>query len=174
MNQFVRNSFGSVFAICKVGVIIMFFMSYGYNPTVPGTLQAGGESHEAVEAVSNVETAGSNLAAATAATMHARSGQPPRRPVVAKVVKDYAETVEKRAKEINGQFEKRHLPYRIKVSVENDESVQLDLSIVNESGTAISYVRRNITDEDFSKLMDDISSGKGLIFDNVPGWTSYH
>jgi hypothetical protein len=153
----------------------MFFMSYGYNPTVSGA--AGpftGESHEAVEAVTNDGTAGNNLSLATAASLYSGNRPFRRLPDKVRLVKDYAGTVEKRAKEINSQFEKRQLPYRIKVTIAADESVQLDLSIVNESGSPVNYLRRNISDDDFSKLMDDITSGKGIIFDNVPGWSSYH
>ena len=77
-----------------------------------------------------------------------------------KKVMDYIETVKKRAEKTNDSFIQKDLPYRLRVYVQKKRAF-LELS-TTQSGSKT----RDITNDDFNKLMDNITTGTGLIFDS--------
>jgi hypothetical protein len=154
--------------------IIMFLMSYGYNPVADLPVEPlPVDNHQTVEPSGDTLPAPAYSGESLAAAMYAAQGRRRQRPA-ARLVKDYATTVEKRVREVNRQFVKNRLPYRLEISITGDGSVLTDLSVLDGGGNVIRTVHRNVTDDDFSRLMDDVSSGKGLLFDDIPAWTSYH
>lgn len=84
----------------------------------------------------------------------------PRRQHIKKKVMDYIETIKKRAEKTNGTFIQKNLPYRLRVYAQKKRAFIEISSIQGDSKT------RDITNDDFNKLMDNITTGTGLIFDS--------
>ena len=77
-----------------------------------------------------------------------------------KRVKDYLETLRKRAEETNEFFKKQNSPYTLEVR-DSTEEIYLDLFLEDHK-----IFSRNVTEENFSRIIENITSGKGLIIDN--------
>ncbi|MBD3392949.1 MAG: hypothetical protein GF418_12660 [Chitinivibrionales bacterium] len=77
---------------------------------------------------------------------------------------DYFRTLAKRAEASNEELEKKRLPYRFRV-YQGGQKVFIDLVTLHASGKVKKTVRRNITDEDFDKWIEDLSSLEGLFLD---------
>ena len=78
--------------------------------------------------------------------------------------KDYFETLAKRAEVSNKRLEEKRLPYRFCVYQRGGE-VFIDLLTLDARGEMKETVRKNITDEDFDRWIEDLSSLEGLFFD---------
>ncbi len=85
-----------------------------------------------------------------------------------KRVLDYLRTVTKRVQSTDLRFRKQNLPYRFRVESDNDEKVVLVVSILDKRGRILKNEVRDVTNDNFGRLMDDISTGKGLIIDDCP------
>ncbi|MDD5674902.1 MAG: hypothetical protein PHC61_12100 [Chitinivibrionales bacterium] len=123
--------------------------------------------HGEVTSVEPPLSAQNNTAAETTKAVRGAFPAQARR-ITGKRVLDYVNTVKKRAQMTNQQFERQHLPYRLNVYTAANENVLIDLSIFDKKGNVLGHSTRNVTNENFGRLMDDISSGKGLLIDDVP------
>jgi len=86
-----------------------------------------------------------------------------------KKVWDYIETIKKRAETTNEKFIRMCSPFRIRVYTKGRRAF-LNLSVYGDQNVVTSSLTRDITDDDFSILMDNISTGSGLLFDDMPSW----
>lgn len=82
-----------------------------------------------------------------------------------KKVMDYIDTLKKRAEKTNGSFVQKQLPYRLKIYTQ-DKKAFIELSTVDGFGNILDKKIRDITKDDFNKLIENISTGIGLIFDS--------
>jgi uncharacterized FlaG/YvyC family protein len=78
--------------------------------------------------------------------------------------KEHMETIARTAESSNEQLSKKGLPYRFRI-YEEQGSVIIDLVMLDNAGNITKEVKRNITDEDFDRLIEDISSIEGLFID---------
>jgi hypothetical protein len=83
-----------------------------------------------------------------------------------KDAKDYFHTLKTAAEKSNDFLTKKGLPYRFHVHMENEE-VFIDLVALDEQGRIIGEKRKNISHQDFARLIDDVSQIEGLIFDGT-------
>jgi len=88
------------------------------------------------------------------------------RPPLKKEVRDYIPTISKAVESSNEILAKKGLPYRFAVSLENDE-VFIDMVVLDQQGRTIETKRRNISHQDFDRLIEDVSSIEGLFFDSM-------
>jgi|WetSurMetagenome_2_1015567.scaffolds.fasta_scaffold209086_1 hypothetical protein len=79
---------------------------------------------------------------------------------------EYLHTIEKAAEASNRELERRKAPYRFCVYEENGR-VMIDLVQLDAAGKITKEIKRNITDEDFEKVIEDISSIEGLFLDTT-------
>lgn len=77
---------------------------------------------------------------------------------------DYFATLAKRALVANNELTTKNLPYRFCVYQQGDQ-VLLDIVALDEKGNVIKTVRKNITEDDFDLLIDDMSLLEGLFLD---------
>jgi len=77
--------------------------------------------------------------------------------------------IKKRAEVTNERFIRTSSPYRVRVYTKGRKAF-LNLSIYGDQNRVVSSLTRDITDDDFSILMDNISTGSGLLFDDMPSW----
>jgi hypothetical protein len=80
--------------------------------------------------------------------------------------KEYLHTLSKAAEASNKRLELAGAPYRFCVCEEGGR-VLIDLVTLDQSGNVVKEVKRNITDEDFEKVIEDISALEGLFFDGT-------
>lgn len=85
-----------------------------------------------------------------------------------KTVFKYLKTLKKRAEMTNDQARKQNLPYRLKVHTIGDDKVFLDVLIVDASEKELERISRDVTNNDFVKLIENITAGSGLIIDDLP------
>jgi hypothetical protein len=149
----------------------MFLMSYGYNPTSQQQLEPVTEDHSAVESLTPSLAVFNNTTAEMSSLWRANRAARQNNPV-GKRVRDYLKTIKKRAESTNQQFASQHLPYQITVDLVGNDEILIDLAVLDKKGVPIRHSKRNITNENFSRLMEDISTGKGLLLDSMPN--SYH
>jgi hypothetical protein len=79
---------------------------------------------------------------------------------------EYMGTISRAAKESNDQLARKGIPYRFNV-YESAGKVMIDLVQLNTEGEIIKEVRRNITDEDFDRVINNIASIEGLMIDRT-------
>jgi hypothetical protein len=84
-----------------------------------------------------------------------------------KKVMDYIETVKKRAASTNEHFIRKNLPYRLRVYTVGRRAF-IGLAIYDGNNKVINNVVRDITEADFGTVMDNLSTGSGLLFDSMP------
>jgi hypothetical protein len=137
------------------------------NPA-PKEDTSGIGGHGEVEAVSPPQPALNNVLEKPAQAKFANSEMSSRGYSTGKSVRDYLRTIRKRAQATDREFQRQHLPYRFKVLTDNNENVLIDLSILDGQGKVVKHETRNVTNDNFGKLMDDISTGKGLLIDDLP------
>ena len=80
--------------------------------------------------------------------------------------KEYMRAIAKAAESSNRQLEQKGSDYRFRVYEEKGE-VMIDIVTMDRSGKIIREVKRNITNEDFDRLIEDISLIEGLFFDSM-------
>lgn len=78
----------------------------------------------------------------------------------------YFHTLSKAIEASNDYCAKKGLPYRFRLYQEN-ENVYIDLLVLDGNGNILDEKRRNITEEDFSRVIDDISNVAGLFYDGT-------
>lgn len=79
--------------------------------------------------------------------------------------KDYFRAMSKAAEATNTRLKQEQSPIRFCVYMEKGE-VFIDLIQMDGVGKIIHETRRNITHEDFSRWIEDITKGEGLLFDS--------
>ena len=87
--------------------------------------------------------------------------QPDKRDVAA-----YFRTIQKAAQALNEILIKRKAPYRFKV-YQVDDQVIIDLLVLDKGGAVVQERKKNITHEDFARLIEDIANGEGLMIDRM-------
>jgi hypothetical protein len=80
--------------------------------------------------------------------------------------RDYIHTIVKAAEASNEKLVKRNLPYRFTVYSEGDQ-VFIDLIVLDPGGKVISEKKKNISHQDFERLIEDVSQIEGLFFDRT-------
>lgn len=137
-------------------------MSYGYNPSALRQLNPDyGLKGPAIAGISPSNKIRNDLA--TDATSHDRNIQLSQ--VMHKTVMSHLRTVRKRAEMTNDLAKKRKLPYRLSV-YPVDAKVYMDVLIVNEHDEELNKTTREVTNDNFDRLINNISDGSGLLFDN--------
>lgn len=79
--------------------------------------------------------------------------------------REYMHAITRAAKNSNELLAKKGSPYRFCV-YEEKGNVLIDIVMLDGTGKIIKEVRRNITDDDFDKLINNIASIEGLLFDS--------
>jgi hypothetical protein len=138
------------------------------KPAPEGDASSVGGHGEVPTVVPSLPAFNNTAAASAEAFLETSAGSVMQRPFSGKRVRDYFRTVRKRAQTTDLEFRRQKLPYRLKVLTDANENVMIDLSVLNEKGGVVRHETRNVTNENFGKLMDDISSGKGLLIDDLP------
>jgi hypothetical protein len=87
-------------------------------------------------------------------------------PPLKKDAREYFHTLEKAAEGSNEYCAKKGLPYRFRVYLE-DNDVFIDLVVLDTAGKIIEEKRKNISHEDFTRLIEDVTSIEGLFFDGT-------
>ena len=80
--------------------------------------------------------------------------------------KDYFHTIAKAVERSNDILIERKSPFRFCIYLKK-ESVFIDLVELDSAGKVKSAVRKNITQEDFDRLIEDVSQIEGLLFDGI-------
>jgi len=81
-----------------------------------------------------------------------------------KKVRDYFHPLSIAIEATNKHLVDRHLPYRFRVFKRWGE-VFIELCILNSDGTVRSTQKKNISSDDFNRIIDDVVSIEGLFFD---------
>jgi hypothetical protein len=79
---------------------------------------------------------------------------------------EYMRTIGRAAKESNDQLARKGLPYRFCIH-ETDGKVEIDIVMLDGSGNIVKEVKRNITDDDFDRLIENIALIEGLFIDKT-------
>jgi hypothetical protein len=136
--------------------------------TAPKEDTSGIGDHGEVAEVLPPQPALNNVPGNPAQAKIINSEKPSRGPSTGKRAQDYIRTIRTRAQATDREFQRQHLPYRFKVLTDNNENVLIDLSIFDGQGKVIKHETRNVTNDNFGALMDNISTGKGLVIDDLP------
>jgi hypothetical protein len=78
----------------------------------------------------------------------------------------YFHTLSKAAEAANELCTKKSLPYRFRVYLENGEAI-IDRTILDKDGNILEVKTKNINQEDFARLIEDVTSIEGLFFDTM-------
>ncbi len=73
-------------------------------------------------------------------------------------------TMARAAQASNEKLAKKGLPYRFCVCEKNGRII-IDLVLLDQSGKIVREIQRDITNEDFDRLIDDVASIEGLLID---------
>lgn len=125
-------------------------------------------NHGEVEAIMPPQPAFNNAAAESTEAKFKNNATISNVPSTGKRPRDYLRTINKRAQVTDLAFKRQHLPYRFEVLADSEENIYIDLSILDEKGKVIKHEKRDVTNDSFGRLMEDISSGKGLLIDDLP------
>jgi hypothetical protein len=80
--------------------------------------------------------------------------------------KDYIHTIGKAAEASNAKLVRLNLPYRFCVYAKGDE-VFIDIVILDQNGNIVSEKVKNISHQDFERLIEDVSQIEGLFIDST-------
>ncbi|MBN1575257.1 MAG: hypothetical protein JW913_01800 [Chitinispirillaceae bacterium] len=94
-----------------------------------------------------------------------RNKQEQQRPPSKKVF-DYFHPLSKAVEASNRRLTERNLPYRFKVFKRWGE-VYIELYILDENGKIKEKQRKNISQSDFNRIIDDVVRVEGLFFDHT-------
>jgi uncharacterized FlaG/YvyC family protein len=83
-----------------------------------------------------------------------------------KEARDYFHTLDTAAEATNERLKKKGLPYRFHVYREGEE-VFIDVVALDGQGRIIEEKRKNISHDDFERLIEDVSQFEGLFFDGT-------
>ncbi|MDD5672917.1 MAG: hypothetical protein PHC61_02030 [Chitinivibrionales bacterium] len=78
----------------------------------------------------------------------------------------YFRTVEKAAAALNELLTKKNTLYRFRVYWEGDQ-ILIDLIVLDKTGAVAEKRKKNITHEDFARLIEDLGRGEGLMIDSL-------
>jgi hypothetical protein len=138
-------------------------MSYGYNPQSLKPPEGPGRSFAIgrVESSNRVKNDGAIIMKdSTSNSMTSK--------IVRKKVLNYLHTLKKRAEMSNDLAKKQKLPYRLTVHKVDSNRVFLDVVIVDADEKELDRISRDVTENNFGKLLDNITDGSGLIIDDLP------
>ena len=79
-------------------------------------------------------------------------------------VKDHFDELTKTAEYLHSQLEAKNSPYRFCVYREGSE-IFIDIAVLKENGNVLETIRKNITHQEFSDLIDHIEKLDGLLID---------
>jgi uncharacterized FlaG/YvyC family protein len=79
--------------------------------------------------------------------------------------KDFVRTIAKAAEASNATLMRLNLPYRFRVFAEGEE-VFVEIVVLDENGNIITEKKKNISHEEFARLIEDVSQIQGLFFDS--------
>jgi hypothetical protein len=80
--------------------------------------------------------------------------------------KDYIHTIAKAVEASNEKLVRLNLPYRFCVYSEGEE-VFIDIVILDKTGKIVSEKKKNISHQEFSRLIEDVSQIEGLYIDST-------
>ncbi len=83
-----------------------------------------------------------------------------------KKVADFFHPLSKAVEASNRRLIERNLPYRFRVFKQWGE-VFIELSVLDSGGKVIKKQRKNITQSDFNRIIDDVAQVEGLFFDHI-------
>ena len=92
-----------------------------------------------------------------------RSRQKPR---LKKEVRDHFQDLSDAAGISNNKLKLKGLPYRFHLYEDSNE-VFIDLVVLDEQGQIVEEKRKNISHQDFSRIIEEIESNEGLFFDGM-------
>jgi hypothetical protein len=87
-------------------------------------------------------------------------------PNAPKQPKDFIRTITKAVEASNATLMRLSLPYRFRVYAE-DEEVFVEIVVLDENGKVITEKKKNISHEEFARLIEDVSQIEGLFFDRT-------
>jgi len=141
----------------------MFLMSYGYNPQAlkPPRVHDKAPVVEQVSTLNRVKNDGEAVMKDSTANIQLSK-------TIRKNVLHYLSTLKKRAEMTNNLAKKQKLPYRLAIHKVDQDKVFLDVVIMDADEKELDRISRDVTNNDFGKLIDNITSGAGLIIDDLP------
>jgi hypothetical protein len=80
--------------------------------------------------------------------------------------KDYVHTITRAAEASNEKLARLNLPYRFYVYTEGEE-VFINAVVLDAAGKIISAKKKNISHQDFERLIEDVSQIEGLFLDRT-------
>jgi hypothetical protein len=80
--------------------------------------------------------------------------------------KDYIKTIARAAEASNEKLVQLKLPYRFCVYVEG-EDIFIDLVVLDKDGKIINEKKKKISQQDFERLIEDVSQIEGLYVDKM-------
>jgi uncharacterized FlaG/YvyC family protein len=80
--------------------------------------------------------------------------------------KDYVHTITKAAEASNEKLVRLNLPYRFSVYSEGEE-VFIEIVVLDENGKTVTEKKKNISHDEFARLIEDVSQIEGLFFDTT-------
>jgi hypothetical protein len=78
----------------------------------------------------------------------------------------YFHTLSKAAQASNAVCAKKGLPYRFRVYLEKNE-IFIAREILDKNGTILQVTSKNISGEDFARLIEDVTNIEGLFLDTL-------
>jgi hypothetical protein len=113
----------------------------------------------------NVDPIYAVRAAGSSTQRQSREKEQRERPPQKKVI-DFFRPLSKAVEASNQRLTERNLPYRFKV-FKRWGDVFIELFILDENGEVKEKQRKNISQSDFNRIIDDVSSVEGLFFDHT-------
>ena len=89
-----------------------------------------------------------------------------RNPPDKKEVQDNFHDLSVAAETSNDKLADKGLPYRFCIYEDSDE-IFIDLVVLDDKGSIIEEKRKNISHQDFSRLIEEIANNEGLFFDGM-------
>ncbi|MBN1129546.1 MAG: hypothetical protein JXA71_11195 [Chitinispirillaceae bacterium] len=78
----------------------------------------------------------------------------------------YMHTISRAVRESNEQLTRKGLPYRFCIH-ESKGEIEIDIVMLDRYGNVVKEVKRNITNDDFDRLIENISLIEGLFIDST-------
>jgi hypothetical protein len=89
----------------------------------------------------------------------------PQQQLPPKQSKDYVHTISKAVEASNEKLVQLNLPYRFCVYSEGEEMF-IDVVILDENGRIVTEKKKNISHQEFARLIEDVSQIEGLFIDS--------
>jgi hypothetical protein len=80
--------------------------------------------------------------------------------------RDFMNAILRAVEQANKKLAQAGLLYRCRVFEEGDALI-IDLDVLDKNNNVVRETRRNITDEDFDRLIEDIAACEGLVVDRT-------